>query len=447
MLTILEQYRKVLSGETTQRLFLEQVRKNKVCSQWITPLLTYDDTVRILKNKGVLTEAEEDYDIDDNGNLIDNDKVTSVNPVIKFADYHNAEKTPVEPEHFHGLGNDSGHDNHHMNEDKEGYEAALDDIKNQLKDLQHDKEGGPTATDINQLIVASKLEYGLDDRDLDALKKVVTEWWDAQFNKTFSSDGGLYEGLIREAIDQKDVDTVKTYLIKNGYNQEKTDKGIRDLSRGDEPTYRAFTSITVAPDFIKNAIQRIYVKGKRENILNEAKKVLTADLVNYEEYTKGWKYEFHCMPHDKQNWKKAQQIALANLAKNPNYYTLFLNGIDPNKKIKRTDLPVKVDKKNFVDKANGMKEVKGFGNAKASANKAKDEQIKPVKGVKEMTQKPKRAKGIKGIMTIPGKEKKIRLKETIENIVKELLAEGKKCSCGKHKDQKEHNEAKKNSKK
>lgn len=446
-MTILEQYRKVLSGETTQRLFLEQVRKNKVCCQWVTPLLTYDDTVRILKNKGVLSESEQDYDIDENGNLVDNDKVTSINPVIKFADYHNAEKTEVEPEHFHGIGNDSGHDNQPMREDKEGYEAALDDIKNQLKDMQTSKEGGPTATDINQLIVASKLEYGLDDRDLDALKKVINDWWNASFNKTFTTDGGLYEGLIREAIDQKDIKTIKNYLLKNGYNQEKTDKGIQSLSKGDEPTYRAFTSITIAPDFVKNAIQRVYITGKKASILNEAKKVLTADLANYDEYTKGWKYEFHCQDHTKKNWKTAQQTALKNLAKNPNYYTLLLNGIDPNKKVKRTDLPIKVEKKNFVDKANGMKEVKGFGNAKASANKAKDESIKPVKGVKEMTQTPKRAKGVKGVMTVPGKEKKVRLKEEVEKIIKELLEEGKKCSCGKHKNQKEHNEAKKNSKK
>lgn len=432
-MTILETYRKVLSGEVTQKLFLEQARKNKTCAQWINPLLSYEDTVRILKNKGVITE---NWDTDDNGNIVKNDKATRMNPAIKFNDYHNAEETEVGPVPFKGIGNDSGRDNRPIHddtivrEDQEGYRTALADIKSQLEDLKSSKEGGPTQVDINQLIVASKGEYGLDDRDLDALKKVINDWWEQSLS---AEDGGLYEDDMESdstpaPSSPGDVQTVKEYLAKNGYNKEKIKEALVKLSQGDEPTYRAFTSITIAPDFIKNAIQRIYTNGKNMNILHEAKQVLTADLANFYEFDKGWKYEFHCMDHDKRNWKKAQKIALTNLSKNPNYYTLLLNGIDPNKKVKRTDIPVKVEKNNFIDKANGMKPVKGFANAKADANKAKKEEIKPVKGVKEMTTKPKRAKGIKAVMDIPGKEKKIKLKEAIANLVQEVLKEDKKNS-------------------
>lgn len=439
-MTILETYRKVLSGEVTQKLFLEQTRKNKTCAQWINPLLSYEDTVRILKNKGILTE---NWDTNDTGNLVKDKKITSINPAINFSTFHNAEETEVEPEKYHGIGNDSGRDNKPMHddeivrEDQEGYQAALQDIKSQIENLKHSEEGGPAQTDINQLIVASKLEFGLDDRDMDALKKTVNDWWNQELGAT---DGGMYEADqdYSEESDEvpgqsnpSDLNTIKSYLEKNGYNEVKIKKALEKLSTGDEPVYRAFTSITIAPDLVKNAVQRIYTNGKKANILHEAKQVLTADLVNFYEFDKGWKYEFHCMDHDKKNWKKAQKTALTNLSKNPNYYTLLLNGIDPNKKVKRTDIPVKVEKNNFVDKDNGMKPVKGYQNAKADANKSKKETVKAVKGVKEMTTTPKRAKGIKGVMEVPGKEKKVKLKEALAKLVQEVLKENPKKNSKK----------------
>lgn len=142
--------------------------------------------------------------------------------------------------------------------------------------------------------------------------------------------------------------------------------------------------------------------------LNENKKEKTADDVNYYEYQKGIKYEYDACG----DLEKAMKKSLANVLKDPNYYTYLMNGLKAPKK--RTDQMVYVDKKmsNTTDKGNAMQtadKTKVKSNVKDTMGN-KEKGTKTPKGVKVMTIIPKKSKGVK-IMDMPGKEKKITLKE------------------------------------
>jgi predicted peroxiredoxin len=150
--------------------------------------------------------------------------------------------------------------------------------------------------------------------------------------------------------------------------------------------------------------------GRSNSNLSEAKKKkLTADEANPSELRMGIKVE---MEEHTDDPKKAEKIALDHLAENPFYYTqLKLSGVDvkalPSKEKKA--IASKKDETELIDKANQMKTPKGVEKIKASANKAKKETNKLVKGVKELTHTAKRAKGVKGVMAPTGsKMKKIK---------------------------------------
>jgi hypothetical protein len=120
--------------------------------------------------------------------------------------------------------------------------------------------------------------------------------------------------------------------------------------------------------------------------LNEANKLkggkgdkLTADHVNYHEFTKGWKHELeHTDDID-----KAKEIALDHLEEDPNYYTRLDMIEYQAKKEKKQATPKEVSKTNLKDKENQMTSPKGVKKEKANVGRKK-EKAKKVTGVKTM---------------------------------------------------------------
>ena len=162
---------------------------------------------------------------------------------------------------------------------------------------------------------------------------------------------------------------------------------------------------------------------KNKGILTEAKTKLTADQVNNDELRMGIRVE---MEHT-DDPEKAKKIALDHLAENPFYYTqLKLSGVDtkalPSKEYKA--IAKKKDETEMVDKANQMKTPKGVEKVKASANKAKKETNKPVKGVSSMSLVSKTVRGVKK-MDATG-EKLKTIKEAEEKKPEEKKPEEKK---------------------
>ena len=49
-------YNQLLNEEITKEQFMYTVRRDERLSQWITNLTSYQDTIKILKNKGAITE-------------------------------------------------------------------------------------------------------------------------------------------------------------------------------------------------------------------------------------------------------------------------------------------------------------------------------------------------------------------------------------------------------
>ena len=156
------------------------------------------------------------------------------------------------------------------------------------------------------------------------------------------------------------------------------------------------------------------------------KDIADIDMVNPYELKKGIRIEMV----DTEDYIKAMDKAVKKLKKDPMFYSNLIANAKETKG-KRADVPTEVkDKKlnkisdKLKDKANEMEVSKKDvtkKNANDSLNKKEKASGKP-KGVKEMTMTPKKAKGMKS-MDIPGKEKKINLKESISifNSLKKLL--------------------------
>jgi hypothetical protein len=155
------------------------------------------------------------------------------------------------------------------------------------------------------------------------------------------------------------------------------------------------------------------------------------DRVNIYEFENGMDVELTELGGEltSENIRKAQSKVLANLKKDPTFYTNKIAqetvdrfgeyGSGKNKKGKYTnakeaesakaDVKVK-ETKEEKDKNNEMKEISKVEKSNVSKDKKPTMAAKP----KEMTQTPKKAKGIKSTMDMPGKEKKINLKENKE---------------------------------
>ena len=56
-MTTQELYNQVLTESISKNEFLYHIRKDQRFKQWVTPLTNYNDTVTILKNKGIISEG------------------------------------------------------------------------------------------------------------------------------------------------------------------------------------------------------------------------------------------------------------------------------------------------------------------------------------------------------------------------------------------------------
>lgn len=141
------------------------------------------------------------------------------------------------------------------------------------------------------------------------------------------------------------------------------------------------------------------------------------DNLNGQEYKTGIAVEHDCFP-DKTK-EEIIKIVVKNLKKNPFYYTDYkmsgVAGYEPEyiggKSAEPNARQMKpVEKDNAVDKAMGMKPVKGFEKAKASSNKAKKETNKG-ENVEIMSLIAKTVRGLVKMDATGEKVKKIIVKE------------------------------------
>jgi hypothetical protein len=82
----IELYRKHKAGEVSREKFLYEVRRDKNLP-WVTNVTSFDDAVRILKNKGVISEAEisENYEVHYSDGVRQAKKFKDINQAMSFA--------------------------------------------------------------------------------------------------------------------------------------------------------------------------------------------------------------------------------------------------------------------------------------------------------------------------------------------------------------------------
>jgi len=128
---------------------------------------------------------------------------------------------------------------------------------------------------------------------------------------------------------------------------------------------------------------------------------------------------------------EAAKIVIKNLKKIPNYYTNYdmsgVKGYQPEYLGGKSADPEAhqmkfIGKDNMVDKARGMKPVKGIENIKASANKANKETNK-TEDITLMSLVASTLRGVPKMQSQGEKVKIIRIKETLTKLVKEVMQE------------------------
>jgi len=169
---------------------------------------------------------------------------------------------------------------------------------------------------------------------------------------------------------------------------------------------------------------------KNKGILTEAKEEMPkgsnakelysefaeADNLNQQEIITGITIEHELAPE--KSYNEIAKLVIKNVKKEPNYYTNWkmsgVKGFEPKymDNVNPDDYRMKfLTKDNLIDKPNVMKPVKGFADAKASANKAKKETNDVVKGVEEFGLTAKSTRGVKKMEPTGTKMKKIIMKE------------------------------------
>jgi hypothetical protein len=82
----IELYRKHKAGQVSREKFLYEVRRDKNLP-WVTNVTSYDDAVKILKNKGIISEAEitENYEVHYSDGIRQSKKFKDIKSAIAFA--------------------------------------------------------------------------------------------------------------------------------------------------------------------------------------------------------------------------------------------------------------------------------------------------------------------------------------------------------------------------
>jgi hypothetical protein len=253
-------------------------------------------------------------------------------------------------------------------------------------------------------------------------KRIISEMIDFQDDSDISGDpmkkgyDDNYDGYGLEDCPFKSGST-EAKMWKDGWMEAETEKQIEH----DEETYKRETG-GYADAMLNEAAEKPEGKYKEITGKQQYERFKDLDNVNFQIFLKALSFEIGQQENfdDKMLPALMQKIA-KKMTKDPMAYRelIIANTVE----ISKTDEALKmkeVKTDNFVDEANGMKEIKGQEKYKAdSAPKSENRKGKP-EGVKEMGVTPKKAKGITGVMDMPGKETVLdELKESLKRSLKE----------------------------
>ena len=416
MKNIQAQYQDLLEGKTSSANFMVSVRRD--FPQWVSSTNSFKDAVSILKSKRIITEMRGlgKWAMDD----VSQEERDAMDAAIKRTGDRRDSMT---------------------SEDK--WVEAVDRILTQMKDagdiddVQFTKAMKVTS---NPAFIANYKDGSAAEAAHDLAKTIVGENLGTAQDEFDASQQGLNEEP--EASPQA-IEVALHTMFDDGLIDDITWKtASKALPHFNIDDHVNMTGTTTAEDLAKELILiatgkhvedmqddggeeedprfddfKMNKRGLNEAVIKNPNAEVPQEVgynhVNYRQLMKGMEFELAKAKEITDDALiKAKQTALKNIKKDPNAYRELM--VANVKDVLKKDATLKmqpVKKDNLVDKANGMKVIKKDekGNVQATLGK-KEKASKSNKGVKEMTQAPKKVKGVQAFET-PGKEKVLALKE------------------------------------
>ena len=358
MKSVKQQFIDLKEGKMTQAQFMRNIRMS--LPQYVTNVSSFEDTIKILKNKAILNEAD-----------IKDKNQEKLEQYDQYTYTLNGKEVFPELAFFNNILKAELDDNIYRISEPVNGVVELNPIKG--------KTGMYTEADI----------YGIaGDPEAEAERK--------------SADIGIKPTQTPEekyGVDKR-IDQFELNFLKKMYSKtptEKLKKMIDDLEQR-MSLNESYTTNTSGKE--------LYSKFSEINNLNGQEVLIGIDyeMIKNCDLTKN----------------EATKIVIKNLKKNPIYYTAqdmsavenyelkYSGGKSANAEARRMQ-PYAADK--VIDKKMGMQLVKGVEKVKASSNKAHKETNKPEGTIKMMSLVAKSSRGVKKMDATGEKMKKLALKE------------------------------------
>jgi hypothetical protein len=427
MKSIKQQYIDLREGNMSQANFMRNLRMT--LPQYVTNVTSFEDSVRILKNKGILTEA----DISIPKATLEKVKKVIGDITAKNDDYHRDGYT---------MGFFEGKDmNEKLMDDRQWLANIKDIIEDRWQNGQiKDAEYGSVMTKLAQHSEDVIAKYGETDAEdaanelLNSVSHLGSEYdpgpgEDEDFERDYDMD---YEEP-NEPFDMAEskyntyADVVNAIAKKYGYRvyHDEIEKFMKDkaslksIMAGGDP-------IVAYEKFHK--IQRESLKEAKDSFEGKWKTVTGKDLyshfkeidnLNGQEVLIGIDYEMQKNPELTK--LEAQKIVIKNLKKTPIYYTAedmsgvegyepeYIGGKSANPEAHQMQYLEK-NMGNIVDKKRGMQPVKDIEKPKKDSDKG-GETNKIEKGISLMSLIAKTVRGVQKMNATGEKMKKIAIKE------------------------------------
>lgn len=358
MKSVKQQFIDLKEGKMTQAQFMRNIRMS--LPQYVTNVSSFEDTIKILKNKAILNEAD-----------IKDKNQEKLEQYDQYTYTLNGKEVFPELAFFNNILKAELDDNIYRISEPVNGVVELNPIKG--------KTGMYTEADI----------YGIaGDPEAEAERK--------------SADIGIKPTQTPEekyGVDKR-IDQFELNFLKKMYSKtptEKLKKMIDDLEQR-MSLNESYTTNTSGKELYSKFSEINNLNGQEVSIGIDYEMIKNCDLTKNE----------------------ATKIVIKNLKKNPIYYTAqdmsavenyelkYIGGKSANAEARRMQ-PYAADK--VIDKKMGMQLVKGVEKVKASSNKAHKETNKPEGTIKMMSLVAKSSRGVKKMDATGEKMKKLALKE------------------------------------
>ena len=364
-MTTIDLYKKHKAGEISREKFLYEVRRDAKLP-WIINITSYDDAVKILKNKGIIRES---YD-NQVGQHFDLDVTSHRGNGVQKYQLKNVK-----------LVNTNGR----VFEKPDGTTVVLapsDEYTSQkVEDVKENIEEAP----IEEM---SHEESPIEEKEQKPVEKEIVDYVVELGKNPTKKELGIYFG--ENSLLEKEENAL---LRHYGYYKSEDVIEVLKWKRRSKDRRREF--------------------AENEEPLNEAKKkqpkTVSADHVNAYQYRLGIQYELECSnDYTDAGLDKAKAKTLKNLAKDSNYYTTLLNADKSHYTFKTPESQEPNAKSKLRPDGRLKKELEKNAKSNVSDSGNKEKGNAHPKGVKEMTMTPKKAKGISKVMDMPGKPKVVK---------------------------------------